>query len=489
MIGLGLAAYVVAAAFGLPQRFAADGTRSVPAAIERPPYSAAIPFVALLTAIAVLPLLPATRHWWENNLHRFLVAAGLAAVTLGYYLLASGTPLSAPAPAAHAAARAVGGLHAARTGEVLGEAVLGEYVPFICLLFALYTISGGIRIEGDLPAHPLTNCTILAAGGVLASLIGTTGAAMLLIRFLLETNRERKQVRHTVVFFIFIVCNCGGCLSPVGDPPLLLGYLRGVPFLWTLGLWKEWLVVNAALLAIYYVWDSFWCYRREAPGDVARDERRVHRVRVAGVWPNALLLGGVVLSAALLDPGRAVPGIGWRPWVFLREAVELGLVVLSLLPGHSGARRTNGFHYGPMVEVAVLFFGIFVCMQPPLEILRVEGPKLGLSEPRQFFWASGGLSSILDNAPTYVVFFETAKSVSEQEGLGPTVAGVAERLLAAISLGSVFLGAMTYIGNGPNFMVKAVAERFGVEMPGFFGYLLYSAAVLLPLFVLTTWLF
>jgi Na+/H+ antiporter NhaD/arsenite permease-like protein len=200
-------------------------------------------------------------------------------------------------------------------------------------------------------------------------------------------------------------------------------------------------------------------------------------------------LCGVVLSVALLDPGKAVPGTGWHPWAYLREAVQLGLVALSLRIGGGRTRRANRFDYAAIVEVAVLFLGIFICMQPLLEILRAEGPKLGLTRPWHFFWATGGLSSVLDNAPTYVVFFETAKSLSEQSGLAPAVAGVAERLLVAISLGSVFMGAMTYIGNGPNFMVKAVAQRFGVDMPGFFGYLLYSVAVLLPLFVLTTFLF
>ena len=414
-IGLVLAGYLVAAGFGLPQQVTGvkgeregHGTPRSPLpsplsplpALSRPPYWAATPFALLLAAIAALPLVPATRHWWENNLHRFFVAGGLAAVTLAYYLLAHAQPVLAEKGSGPICAQQPPGrsgkldltpfpqdvaLNYAQTGEVLGKAVLTEYIPFITLLFALYTICGGVRIEGDLPAHPLTNCAILAVGGVLASLIGTTGAAMLLIRLLLETNRERKRVRHTVIFFIFIVCNCGGCLLPLGDPPLLLGYLMGVRFLWTLTLWKEWLVVNAALLAIYYVWDRFWGYPREFPADVARDETRVHRLRLAGVWPNGLLLCGVVLAVALLDPGKALPGTGWRPWMYSREAVQLCLVGVSLLVGQGRARRTNGFQYAPIVEVAVLFFGIFVCMQPPLEILRVEGPRLGLTQPWQFF--------------------------------------------------------------------------------------------------------
>jgi Na+/H+ antiporter NhaD/arsenite permease-like protein len=296
-------------------------------------------------------------------------------------------------------------------------------------------------------------------------------------------------VKHTVIFFIFVVCNCGGLLLPLGDPPLFLGYLMGVPFLWTAILWKEWLFINAALLAVYFLWDRYWCYPHEMPTDIARDETRVHRLRFGGLWPNVVLLGGVVLSIALLDPSRPLPGTDWHPWLYLREAVQLGLVALSLGLGASHARRLNRFNYTPIVEVAVLFFGIFVCMQPVLQILDVEGPNLGLSEPWHYFWATGSLSSVLDNAPTYVVFFETARSLSQQQGLGPAVAGVAERLLIAISLGAVLMGANTYIGNGPNFMVKAIAERSGVAMPGFFGYMLYSALVLVPLFLLVTFLF
>jgi Na+/H+ antiporter NhaD/arsenite permease-like protein len=472
---------------------ASEPKAAVPAAAKHssghPPYWMAGPFVLLLGAIAVLPLLPVTAHWWESNLHRFYVAGGLAAVTLAYYLALNAQPLAAHWPAPHEALPSAAGPNFAQTGAVLANAVLAEYLPFIVLLFSLYTISGGIRIEGDLPAHPLTNCTFLAAGAVLASFIGTTGAAMLLIRPLLETNRERKHVQHTVVFFIFIVCNCGGCLLPLGDPPLFLGYLLGVDFFWTLRLWPEWLFVNAALLAIYFLWDLLWCYPRERPADVARDETRVHRLRFGGVWPNAALLGGVILSVALLDPGKQLPGTAWHPWLYLREVVQLAMVALSLAIGNDHARRANRFSYHAIVEVAVLFLGIFICMQPPLEILAEKGPSLGLSQPWHYFWATGSLSSVLDNAPTYVVFFETAKAFTHQAGLTPTVAGVSEPLLVGLSLGAVFMGAMTYIGNGPNFMVRAIAERSGVRMPSFFGYLLYSGGILIPLFVLATLLF
>ncbi len=505
-IGLVLAGYGVAATFHLPQLgtellVAAHGPKWVeespaPAASPashgiapaHPPYWMAGPFALLLGAIAVLPLVPATSRWWHSNLHRFYVAGGLAAITLAYYLLLNTSVIEAHWPAPHAARPSVNGLNFVQTGEVLASAILGEYLPFIVLLGSLYTISGGIRIEGDLPAHPLTNTAFLAAGAVLASFIGTTGAAMLLIRPLLETNRQRKHVQHTVVFFIFVVCNCGGLLLPLGDPPLFLGYLMGVPFLWTAVLWKEWLLVNVALLAIYYAWDHFWYYPHERPADRARDEARVHRLRFGGLWPNAFLLLGVVFAVACLNPGKTIPGTGWHPWLYLREMVQLGLVALSLALGSSHLRRQNHFNYAAILEVAALFFGIFLCMQPPLQILAVEGRNLGLSEPWQYFWASGGLSSVLDNAPTYVVFFQTAASLTQTAGLSPAVAGVAERLLVGISLGSVFMGANTYIGNGPNFMVKAIAEESGVAMPSFFGYLAYSGAILIPLFVLVTFL-
>jgi Na+/H+ antiporter NhaD/arsenite permease-like protein len=460
-----------------------------PAAVAHPPYWMVTPFVLLLGAIALLPLIPATAHWWESNLHRFYVAGGLALITLLYYLTLHAHPLEAHWPAHHFALPSPAGLNFAQAAAVLANAILNEYVPFIILLFSLYTISGGIRIEGDLPAHPLTNAAFLAVGGVLASFIGTTGAAMLLIRPLLETNRERKHVKHTVIFFTFIVCNCGGCMLPLGDPPLFLGYLLGVPFLWTLVLWKEWLFVNAALLVIYFLWDRYWYHPREKAADIARDETRRHRLRFSGLWPNALLLLGVILSVGLLDPGKAVPGGDWHPWMYLREIVQLSLVGLSLAVGAGHARRANRFNYGAIIEVAALFFGIFICMQPALQILGVEGANLGLTEPWQYFWASGGLSSVLDNAPTYVVFFETAKSLPGSLGGGSPVAGVDPRLLVAISLGSVFMGANTYIGNGPNFMVKSIAEKAGVAMPSFFGYMLYSVAILVPLFLLVTFLF
>jgi Na+/H+ antiporter NhaD/arsenite permease-like protein len=426
---------------------------------------AVAPFVVMLLAIAVLPLIAATALWWEHNSSKLIVAAILGLVTLAY--LATIHPEASLTLAA----------------DAFVHTMLYEYVPFIVLLLSLYTISGGIRVEGDLRARPSTNTAFLAIGGVLASFIGTTGAAMVLIRPLLETNRERRHVVHTVVLFIFIVCNCGGLLLPVGDPPLLLGYLRGVPFLWTLSLWKEWLLVNGLLLVVYYLWDRLVYYPRETQGDIARDETQRRPLRLLGLWPNAVLLVGVVLAVALLDSSKPLPGTTWQPWPYLREVVQLVLVALSLVLGSREVRRRNQFNYGAIVEVAVLFVGIFLCMQPAIEILRHRGHTLALDTPRAFFWATGSLSSVLDNAPTYLVFFETAKSLGNPGDQLPRA-----DLLTGISLGAVFMGAMTYIGNGPNFMVRTIAERSGVKMPSFFGYLLYSFGILLPILALMTWL-
>jgi Na+/H+ antiporter NhaD/arsenite permease-like protein len=361
-------------------------------------------------------------------------------------------------------------------------------------LFSLYVISGNITIRGDIPAHPVTNTLFLAIGGVLASIIGTTGASMLLIRPLLKTNSERKHVVHTVVFFIFIVSNVGGTLLPIGDPPLFIGYLKGVPFLWTLSLWKEWALMLGVLLAVYFVWDTLR-YKAETPRNIQRDESIVQPLSVVGGF-NFLFLGGVLLATALLSPAKPFLSIegGWVPFEFLREFVQIGLVLLSLAVSPKAIRLENKFNYGAILEVACLFIGIFICMQPAIEILNAKGASLGIREPWQLFWATGILSSILDNAPTYFVFFETVNSMTTVHVPGETLrllTGDVIRIdqLTAISIGAVFMGANTYIGNGPNFMVKSIAEHEGVKMPSFFGYMAYSAAILIPLFIAVTFLF
>ncbi len=445
-----------------------------------PPIWAILPFVAILLAIAILPLIRATEHWWHKNGNKLLISALLAAATLLYYQFRdSGYHGAAP------------GL--ASVGKVLEHAILAEYVPFIILLFALYAIAGGILIRGDIQATPLDNTLILAVGTLLASFIGTTGASMLLIRLLLATNSERKNVVHTVVFFIFLVSNVGGSLLPVGDPPLLLGYLRGVPFFWVLNLWKEWLLTSVILLAVYYVWDT-WAYRRESPAAIRADKTLIQAIQIRG-WINALWLVLVVVAVATLDANKPLPGTSIRI-PFLREAVLLALVAASLLTTPRGLRAANQFGYGAIIEVACLFIGIFITMQTPLELLHAVAPTLaerGFTQPWQYFWATGILSSFLDNAPTYIVFFETANQLTHAPGPGilRLLDGnyMREDLLVAISCGAVFMGANTYIGNGPNFMVKAIAEQSGVRMPSFFGYMAYSGAVLIPIFLVLTLVF
>ncbi|MHC5003936.1 MAG: sodium:proton antiporter [Planctomycetota bacterium] len=433
-----------------------------------------LPFGGILGGIAILPLLPATHHWWESNLNRLGLALTCSGLTIVYALTLGGA-----------------GLDGVIT--MLEHAIVIDYIPFIVLLFSLYVISGGISLRGDLAAHPGTNTAFLAVGAGIASFIGTTGASMLLIRPLLKTNSERKHVVHTVIFFIFLVSNIGGTLLPIGDPPLFLGYLRGVNFFWTMGLWKEWAFCCTALLLVYLVWDTI-AYRQESPKDIARDEREKQPLRLRG-GINLLWLLGVVLAVAFVVPGKPLPLIGLTAFPFMRELLMLGLVVASIVTTPTGVRTENQFNYAAILEVAALFIGIFIAMQVPLEVLRAYGPTITetLNQPWHFYWLTGGLSAFLDNAPTYLVFFELGQTM--QDGGGAMVAlatggSIAASLLVAVSLGAVFMGAMTYIGNGPNFMVKAIAEQSGVRMPSFFGYMFkYSIPILVPLFVLVTLIF
>jgi Na+/H+ antiporter NhaD/arsenite permease-like protein len=452
-----------------------------------PPMWMILPFAAILGSIALLPMIPATQHWWESNSSKLMTSVGLSLLTLIYYALMHHAPVVGHWPGRHVVPLAGSGVQSGFMRAVLENSLLQAYVPFVVLLFSLYAVCGGIRIEGDLTADPITNASFLAVGALLANLIGTTGAAMLLIRPLLETNQERQHVKHTVVMFIFIVCNCGGLLLPLG-PPMFLGYLEGVPFLWTMRLWAEWALVVGLLLVIYVLLDQFVFYKHESIADKDRDIEQTTKLKFAGWRVNAPLLLGIVLAVALLDPGKPFPGTSWHPWIYLRETVQLVLVAISLYWGNQKVRDQNQFSFGAILEVAVLFIGIFICMQPALEILGVYGSQLGINNPARLFWASGSLSSVLDNAPTYLVFFKAAQSMHGTDAAN-LVAGVDPKILAGISLGSVCMGAMTYIGNGPNFMVKSIAERSGVRMPSFFGYMFYSFTILLPVFALMVWKF
>jgi Na+/H+ antiporter NhaD/arsenite permease-like protein len=443
-----------------------------------PAYYSIIPFAALLLCIALLPLFHKTEHWWEYNWNRLLVASVLGGITLLYYAFLYGHGVIDHASHSMSAA----GLPAAVT--VLKNAILVEYIPFITLLFSLYVISGGIAVEGHLVGRPKLNAGIIGIGGLLASFIGTTGAAMLLIRPLLRANAKRKYVAHTVIFFIFVACNTGGCLLPIGDPPLFLGFLRGVHFIWTLSLWPMWLFMNIALVAAYFAWDT-WRYRSEDHEVVEKTPAMPERFAIRGVT-NFAWLAGVIACVVWLDPSKEFPGTHWHAPQYFRELVMLGLAALSLWSTSPEIRRRNAFNYDAILEVAALFVGIFICMQAPVQILNTYGSSLGIDSPMKFYWGTGILSAFLDNAPTYVIFFETTKTM---EAAGPTVAGVPVLYLVPIALGSVFMGAMTYIGNGPNFMVKAIAEAHNVRMPSFFGYMAYSCVVLLPLSALMTLLF
>ncbi|MBM4109893.1 MAG: sodium:proton antiporter [Phycisphaerae bacterium] len=443
----------------------AHGTPSLPASWGM----GAAPFAILLLAIAVFPLIPAIAGWWHSNVSRLAVAATCGVATLAWITATMG---------AHEAA------------TLTRHAVLDEYIPFMVLLFSLYVISGGIAIRGNLPAHPGTNTAILAIGTVLASAIGTTGASMVLIRFLLTVNKERHKVSHTAIFFIFLVSNCGGLLLPLGDPPLFLGYLKGVPFLWTLSLWREWLLVNGILLTLYFLWDRHE-WKAERRQDISRDEHAPRRISIDGRL-NILWLFLVVLVVATVDPSRPLPGTEWKPFLYLRELLMLGLCALSMAFTKNAVRKANEFDFGAIAEVAALFIGIFVTMQVPLLVLHAKGAELGITTPMEYFWATGSLSAVLDNAPTYLVFLQTAVT-TPIDGTPVVSVGdlgqVSEPLLTAVSLGAVLMGAMTYIGNGPNFMVKAIAEQRGVRMPSFFGFLGWSCLVLLPTLYLASWLF
>ncbi|MDO5737538.1 MAG: sodium:proton antiporter [Propionibacteriaceae bacterium] len=424
-----------------------------------------LPFATMLVAIAVLPLLPATQHWWERIRNQLLVA------------LVLGVPVAA-------------WMFALFGGLTVAEALV-EYSQFIILLAALFTISGGIHLAGDLPATPRVNGTFLAIGALIASFIGTTGAAMLLIRPLLKTNSERSTKAHTVVFFIFTVANSGGLLTPLGDPPLFLGFLRGVPFTWTFHLFPEWLFVNIFVVATYLALDKVM-YQREDPGDISRDMEQTVPLRVLGKI-NFLFLLVVVLSVAFvpsldmhaIEQGQA----SWALWVPWREIVMISAMAGSLIFGSTRVRyHDNEFSWDPILEVAALFIGIFLTMIPALKVLAQVAPKLPLNDVT-FFIFTGGLSSVLDNAPTYATFFEMAQALQTGSDATNLVAGVDPSHLTAISLGAVFCGALTYIGNGPNFMVKAVAEGDGVKMPSFGGYALWAFTWLAPILVAMTFLF
>ena len=422
-----------------------------------------LPFAAMLAGIAVLPLVPATSHWWERRSSQLAVALVLGVPVAVWMWLALGWQ------------------------AVFASVV--EYGQFIALLLALFIVSGGIFLKGDIEATPRNNTVFLAVGAVLASFVGTTGAAMLLIRPLLNTNAERRYRVHTVLFAIFIVANCGGLLTPLGDPPLFLGFLRGVPFTWTFHLFAEWLFVNAMLLAAYFSLDTYY-HAQEPASSVRLDRTEIEPLGLRGsinfVW-FAVIIAAVALAPSIdaeaIELGEATA----MDWVPLREIIMLVAAGASYALGDRRTRfQDNQFEWGPIAEVATLFIGIFLTMIPALHYLDEIADALPLNQVT-FFIFTGGLSSVLDNAPTYATFFELAGQVTHPGGA--VVATVPETYLVSISLGAVLCGAITYIGNGPNFMVKSVADSRGVEMPSFGGYVVRSFTYLVPVLAVMVCLF
>lgn len=417
------------------------------------------PFVLMLGAIAVFPL--TLNHWWEHNRNKLIIAIALS-VPIAIWLVAAGH------------------------WHELEHALIFDYVPFVVLLGSLFVITGGIRVTGDIEAKPLINTTFLAIGAVLASFIGTTGAATLLIRPVLQTNKERIFKVHTVLFFIGAVANCGGLLTPLGDPPLFILYLRGVPFEWFLELLPQWAMVNLLLLVIYFSVDTYF-YDKEPIEAIKRDITEITPIRIRGTL-NFVWLLGVILSVAFLNE-QYIPAFKELPAAkFVREAIIAGLAALSLYTTPNEVREGNNFTWAPIEEVAYLFLGIFITMVPCVMYLEANAQSLGVSNAPQFYYATGALSAVLDNTPTALTFYSLAVGLALNTP--QMIAGVPDEILKAISVSAVFFGSLTYIGNGPNFMVKAVAEENGVKMPDFFAYIYkFSLLVLLPIFLIVQFIF
>lgn len=429
--------------------------------IETVPVWILIPFAVQLLVIALAPLFAERR--WESNRNKLAVSLVLS-VPVVIFMFLNGII------------------------EKLEHQMLFDYLPFIILLGALFVVTGGIHLRGDIKARPGVNTLFLAIGYVLASIMGTTGAAMLLIRPVLTTNSQREFKMHTVLFFIAAVANCGGLLTPLGDPPLFLLYLRGADFTWFMNLFPAWLLTGVILLGVYYAVES-WFFRKEAWQNISADMREQIPLRLSGNV-NFIFLLGIVLSVAFINPAciPAMDGEHAPVWIkFLREAALLAMVAASLIFTKKKVRRSNKFTWAPILEVAAVFLGIFATMTPALIFLNRNAANMGLHAPWQFYYATGILSSFLDNAPTALAFYSVAQGLP---AVPPLVAGIPEILLKAVSVGAVFFGAMTYIGNGPNFMVKAIAEENGVKMPGFFAYMLkFSLIVLLPIYILVQLIF
>ncbi|MFH1438795.1 MAG: sodium:proton antiporter [Pseudomonadota bacterium] len=465
---------------------AGGGGGDAHAATTAPPYWTVAPFVLMLLGIAIIPLINA--HWWERNRNKGILSVILGALILAYLLFF--------------------GPHGSY--EKLAVTML-DYVAFIVLLAALYIIAGGIFLKGTLAGTPAVNTIILLIGSVIASFMGTTGAGMLLIRPLIRANAWRKAQSLQVIFFIFLVTNIGGMLTPLGDPPLFLGFLKRVPFQWTFRLAPQWAFAVVLILALFYVIDTIM-YKKEIRDGAAPPSGEKEPIRMEG-WHNFIFLGmiiGVILFAGHVSQNRLVTAwTGVTNHIGVDAIEKIGQSVLMLLVAFLAYRSTrpkvrakNNFTWNPILEVAILFVGIFVTMIPALWILDSLGARneLGIDKPWQFFWATGTLSSFLDNAPTYLTFTAAASGLNHTDpnNLLDLINAAKEQThlafngvdyLKAISVGAVFMGANTYIGNGPNFMVKAIAEENGIKMPSFFGYMIYSLLILIPIFIVVTLVF
>ena len=438
-----------------------------------------IPFAGLLLCIAVFPLVKA--EWWER--HQAWVVAFWSLL----FLIPFGV---------------IGGAGTAL--ETALECIVADYLTFIVLLFGLFCVAGNITLEGDLAGSPRVNVALLLFGTLLSSWVGTTGASMLMVRPMIKMNSWRRRKRHIMVFFIFLISNIGGCLTPIGDPPLLMGFARGVPFFWSLRLFPV-MVLNVAILLTVFYFVDMRAYRKDiAMGrkpDISKPGTDVHINGLHNLIFLVMIVAAVILSGTLptmpmfQNAEGEVLGIHIFGEVTLTfpALIEIVIILLAALLSFKttdkSIRQANHFTWGAIKEVAVLFIGIFITMQPALMLLKEFGPKLGLETPFQMFWITGALSSFLDNTPTYLVFLTTACAMNFQNGILTSLGVIPVKMLTAISCGAVFMGANTYIGNAPNFMVKAISDENGIRMPSFFGYILWSLAFLVPVFLLDSLLF
>ena len=438
-----------------------------------------IPFAGLLLCIAVMPLVKP--EWWEKN-------QALAVIVWSLLFI---IPFAIKYGAGDAT-------------ETILECIVNDYLTFIVLLFGLFCVSGNLTLEGNLAGSPKVNTLFLIIGTLLSSCIGTTGASMLMVRPIIKMNSWRKHKCQIMIFFIFMISNMGGCLTPIGDPPLLMGFMRGVPFFWSLHLLPVLLFNMAVLAVIFYLLDRR-NYRKDiAEGlqpDISKPGVEIKIKGLHNIIFLIMIVGAVILSGTLPSMSAFQDAAGNVRGIHLFGEVTLGFpslieiviilaaAFLSFKTTNEEIRTQNHFTWGAIKEVTVLFVGIFITMQPALMLLKAMGPELGITKPFQMFWTTGMLSSFLDNTPTYLVFLTTAGTLGYASGIATTVGTISIKVLTAISCGAVFMGANTYIGNAPNFMVKSISDENGIRMPSFFGYMAWSFAILVPVFILDTLVF